>query len=91
MMYSYILVLPAAYSVVMRLRALPAALALLAAMAISTTVYRPPVFNLLADVLPPYYPLLVAYAIWALGLYWMHQSRKTARGAGPAAANGERD
>jgi hypothetical protein len=69
MMYSYIIVIPAAYYVALKTRHVNALLVLLGAVAISTSPYRPPVFNLLLDILPYYYPLLLTYVLWGTGIY----------------------
>lgn len=67
---SFILALPAAYYIAMKTRHVNALLVLLGATAISTSATQPPGFNLLKDVLPPYYPLLLTFALWAAGVWF---------------------
>jgi len=65
---SYILALPAAYCIALKIRQVPALLALTGAAAMSTSAVQPPGFNLLKEVLPPYYPLLLTFILWAVGI-----------------------
>ncbi|HQE84370.1 MAG TPA: glycosyltransferase family 87 protein [Candidatus Hydrogenedentes bacterium] len=66
---SYVLVLPAAYFVALKTKAVNALLVLLGVMAVSTSPCRPPVFNMLLDILPLYYPLLLTGVLWCAAVY----------------------
>ncbi len=65
---SYILALPAAYYIALKTRHVHAVLVLAGAAAISTSATQPPGFNLLKDVLPAYYPLLLTFVLWVIGV-----------------------
>ncbi len=69
MMYSYILAIPGAYYIALRTRRVNALLVLLGFMAVSTSPYQPPGFNMLQKILPHYYPLLLTCALWCAGIY----------------------
>jgi hypothetical protein len=78
---SYILALPAAYCIALKIRQVPALLALAGAAAISTSAVHPPGFNLLQKILPPYYPLLLTFVLWAAGVcFCMWGSARPKRG-----------
>ncbi|MCP4646043.1 MAG: DUF2029 domain-containing protein [bacterium] len=69
MIYSYIIMLAPAYFAVRRIDDLRPIYALLALSAVSTTPYRPPGFGMAADIAYDFYPLLIAYAVWAAFLW----------------------
>ncbi len=66
--WSYILALPAVYYLALKTRHVNALLVLAGAAALSTSATQPPGFNLLKDILPAYYPLLLAFAFWVAGI-----------------------